>query len=105
MGSDWGTAGGLKLCVALERDCVLEGCTLYVNHNKVVKDCFAFKEIQDSKLNEGIKLMVCFLTFQNNCSAFVDDFSQMQIKKAEQSPYRCLLNDTQNLPNQHWIHW
>ncbi len=55
MGSDWGTAGGLKLCVALERDCVLEGCTLYVNHNKVVKDCFAFKEIQDSKLNEGIK--------------------------------------------------
>lgn len=63
MGSDWGTAGGLKLCVALERDCVLEGCTLYVNHNKVVKDCFAFKEIQDSKLNEGIKLMVRFMTF------------------------------------------
>lgn len=60
MGSDWGTAGGLKLCVALERDCALKSCAVYVNHNKVVKDCSRLRRYKDQSLMKAL----------NECFAF-----------------------------------
>lgn len=58
MGSDWGTAGGLKLCVALERDCALKSCAVYVN--KVVNDGSRLRRYKDQSLMKALNACFAF---------------------------------------------